>query len=63
MCTLQAALELGCKRISVHGDSTLVIRQVLGEWQVKNEGLVPYHAAAVRLKQRFSRFEAQQMPR
>lgn len=47
----------------MRGDSTLIIRQVLGHWQVKAEGLAPYHAAAVALRRRFAAFTAQQVPR
>ncbi|KAI7839124.1 hypothetical protein COHA_007127 [Chlorella ohadii] len=39
---LAAALELGCSRLKVQGDSTLIINQVLGQWQAKNEGLRPW---------------------
>ncbi|KAL4422569.1 hypothetical protein ABPG75_008766 [Micractinium tetrahymenae] len=60
---LQAALELGCSRIRVHGDSTLIIRQVMGEWRVKNEELQRYHAAADTLRRRFESFEARQVLR
>lgn len=35
--------------------------QVLGEWQVKNEGLRPYHRLAQQLARRFHSFEAQQV--
>jgi hypothetical protein len=61
--SLQAALELGCKHIKVLGDSTLIIKQVLGEFQVKNEGLKPYHRAALGLSQQFKTFDARQVPR
>ena len=59
----QAALDLGCHAISVRGDSTLIIRQLLGDWRVKHEGLMPYHAAALALRRRFASFEARQIPR
>lgn len=60
---LHAALELGCSRIRVQGDSTLIIRQVMGDWRVKNEELRRYHAAADALRRRFASFEAQQVLR
>ena len=37
--------------------------QVLGDWQVKNEGLRPYHAAATALMHRFASFQARQVRR
>ncbi|EFN52409.1 hypothetical protein CHLNCDRAFT_13162, partial [Chlorella variabilis] len=60
---LQAALELGCRRIPGQGDRTLIIPAVLGDWQVKNEGLRPYHAAATALMHRFASFQARQVRR
>ncbi|GAB4815241.1 hypothetical protein N2152v2_002287 [Parachlorella kessleri] len=60
---LQAALELGFTHIKVLGDSTLIIKQVLGEYQVKNTGLQPYHKVAVELSRQFKNFEARQVPR
>ncbi|KAL4854790.1 hypothetical protein ACK3TF_004496 [Chlorella vulgaris] len=60
---LHAALALGCTRVTVLGDSTLIIQQVLGEWQVKHEGLRPYHAAATALRRRFAHFQARQVRR
>lgn len=60
---LQAALELGYDRVKVQGDSSLIINQVLGRWRVKNQGLAPYHKAALGLVRRFSEFDAKQVPR
>jgi ribonuclease HI len=37
--------------LAVHGDSDLVIRQLQGSWQCRNEGLKPLHAKATRLLQ------------
>ena len=39
----------------------LRVLQVLGQWQVKNEGLRPYHRLAQQLARRFERFEAKQV--
>jgi ribonuclease HI len=39
---LEAALELKIKKIDVYGDSMLIIYQVKGEWQTKEEKLRPY---------------------
>ena len=60
---LTAALELGYDKIQVRGDSTLIINQVLGVWRVKNEGLMPYHALARKLRHQFTVFHARQVPR
>lgn len=37
--------------------------QVLGQWQVKNAGLQPYHRTATDLMHRFASFEARQVRR
>jgi len=39
---LEAALELNIRKIDVYGDSILIISQVKGEWQTKEEKLRPY---------------------
>ncbi|XP_052312616.1 uncharacterized protein LOC112328848 [Populus trichocarpa] len=39
---LKAALELKIKKLDVYGDSMLIICQVKGEWQTKEEKLRPY---------------------
>ncbi|XP_052305620.1 uncharacterized protein LOC127904792 [Populus trichocarpa] len=39
---LEAALELKIKKLDVYGDSMLIICQVKGEWQTKEEKLRPY---------------------
>ena len=38
---LEAALELNVKKLDVYGDSMLIICQVKGEWQTKEEKLIP----------------------
>ena len=60
---MQAALDRGYDGIEVQGDSKLVVNQVLGRWQVKNEGLKPYHHVAVALSRKFIKFSAKQVPR
>lgn len=60
---LQKALSLGYDSVEVQGDSMLIVNQVLGRWQVKNDGLRPYHAFAVALSKRFKKFKAKQVPR
>jgi ribonuclease HI len=46
---LRAAQKLGVKRLRVLGDSELVIRQLLGQYKVKNETLKPLFEQATRL--------------
>ena len=46
---LQKCVDLHITKLHVEGDSLLVIAQVAGKWQVKNEGLKPLHKKAVEL--------------
>ena len=44
---IETARELGADEIELVGDSELVVRQVLGDYRVKNAGLQPLHAEVV----------------
>lgn len=41
---IEQATQLGADRIELRGDSELVVRQVKGEYKVKNAGIKPLHA-------------------
>ncbi|XP_058208172.1 uncharacterized protein LOC131321185 [Rhododendron vialii] len=41
---MEAALELGAKRVEVIGDSNLVVSQARGDWKVKKDMLKLYHS-------------------
>lgn len=47
------ALELGIETLEVRADSELLIKQLRGEYKVRNEGLKPLHAEAKQLLARF----------
>jgi len=49
------ALELNARQVEVYGDSELVIKQMKGQYKVKNEGLKPLFEQARALAERFSR--------
>lgn len=51
---LERALELGIRAIEVRADSELLIKQLRGEYRVKNEGLKPLYENAKRLLDRFA---------
>ena len=44
---IERARELGASELELVGDSELVVRQVRGDYKVKNAGLRPLHSAAV----------------
>ncbi|HEY7031943.1 MAG TPA: ribonuclease HI family protein [Thermomicrobiales bacterium] len=53
----------GRMRVSVRGDSQLVISQLLGVWKVRKEELKPLHYQASVLLLRFGRFDLAWQPR
>jgi ribonuclease H / adenosylcobalamin/alpha-ribazole phosphatase len=50
---LEKALELGVSELEVVSDSELVVKQMRGEYKVKNEALRELSLAAARLARRF----------
>lgn len=50
---LERALSCGIQHIEVRADSELLIKQLRGEYRVRNEGLKPLYEAAKRLLARF----------
>lgn len=54
---LQAAHRHGAKRLAVYMDSELIVRQMTGEYRVKNAGLKPLHESARAEARRFERVE------
>jgi ribonuclease HI len=51
---LTKALELSATSADVYGDSELVIKQMKGEYRVKNEGLRPLYEKATQLSRKFA---------
>jgi ribonuclease HI len=52
---LEKALELGVDELEVVSDSELMVKQMLGEYRVKNETLQDLQAEAARLARRLGR--------
>jgi ribonuclease HI len=51
---LEHALKLGADhRLTVHSDSELMVKQMTGQYRVKDAGLRPLYEKAVRLKDQF----------
>lgn len=53
---LEKAAALGAEEIEVYTDSELVVKQIIGEYRVKNEGLKPLHRKVKSLASQFSNF-------
>lgn len=54
---LLRAAELGEKNVSVFMDSELVVKQIKGEYKVRNEGLKPLYNEVMDIIKRFDSFE------
>jgi ribonuclease HI len=52
---MEKAKELGAKRVKIHGDSELIVRQMNGAYRVKHPDLIPLHRRA---KELFDDFES-----
>jgi ribonuclease HI len=50
---MQKARELGAKRVVIRGDSELVVKQMRGEYRVRNEGLRELYDEAQKLLKQF----------
>ena len=60
---LEAALELGARRVEVRMDSELIVRQAIGRYRVKNEGLIPLFRRLQELRARFDHVVFAHVPR
>jgi len=48
VCALRCAAFARCEELVVYADSELVVKQILGEYQVRNEGIRPLYDSAKR---------------
>lgn len=53
---IRAALDRGATQLTIHSDSELMVRQVLGEYRVKSEELRPLYQQAMSLLRQVSRW-------
>ncbi|MHC4692636.1 MAG: phosphoribosylglycinamide formyltransferase [Planctomycetota bacterium] len=60
---LEAAIEVGAKRLIVFSDSQLLVRQINGEYKVKSEQIRPLFQQAVELLGRFENWKVQYISR
>ena len=59
---LQMAIEMGITNLNIYGNSQLVINQLLDEYKVKKEDLVPYHKQALRLLNKLDIVKLEHVP-
>ena len=60
---LETTLELGIRRMEIFSDSYLVIRQIQGDWKIKDVKLRTYHAYLELLVGRFDDLSYTHLPR
>ena len=60
---LRAALKMGVASVEIRGDSQLVIRQMKGEWAVRDRRLKELHAEATTVAGSFERVRFIHVPR
>jgi ribonuclease HI len=63
IAALEAALELGARRVEARLDSELLVRQAIGRYRVKNPGLLPLYNQVQALRNRFDRLMFSHVPR
>ncbi|XP_074266176.1 uncharacterized protein LOC141588642 [Silene latifolia] len=59
----QMAIEIGVRDMDIYGDSQLVISQVLDEYEVRKEDLIPYHRQARQLLNQLDSINIGHVPR
>jgi ribonuclease HI len=60
---MRSALEHGVSELEVRSDSQLLVRQMQGEYKVKNKGLIPLRIEAETLARRFDKVRFEHVPR
>jgi ribonuclease HI len=63
LAALQWAADHGIARLSVRSDSELLVKQMRGEYRVKNTGLLPLYQEARELARRIGRVTYEHVPR
>ena len=60
---LEHCVKLGASSVRLHADSELLVKQLNGQYKVKNEGLKPLYAKAKELIAKIGRVEVKYIPR
>ncbi len=60
---LEHAVKLGAKSVKLHADSELMVKQLNGQYKVKNEGLKPLFLRAKELIAKIGSVTVQYIPR
>ncbi len=60
---LERAMELGASNVKLHADSELLVKQLNGQYRVKNEGLRPLYMKVKELIAKIGRVEVEYIRR
>lgn len=60
---LEEALKLGATELTLNADSELVVKQLCGQYQVKNPGLAPLYLKVKNLETKFKAVKYRYVPR
>jgi len=60
---LEEAMRLGATELAIYADSELMVKQVRGEYKVKNEGIKPLHDEIRRALREIGRYTIEHLPR
>ncbi|KAG9453432.1 hypothetical protein H6P81_006336 [Aristolochia fimbriata] len=60
---LGMAIDMGLSQLEIFGDSALVIKQIIGDFEVRKDELMPYQKEAQRLLQKISNVTLGHVPR
>jgi len=60
---LEQAVKLGASSVRLNADSELLVKQINGQYRVKNEGLKPLHAKVKELIAKIDNVKVQYIPR
>ena len=63
IAALEEAIRLGTKQVDIVLDSQLAVRQVSGQYRVKNPALKPLHQRVKQLQSQLSGFNIRYVPR
>ena len=63
LLALEEAKMIGAEQLTIFADSELMVKQIMGEYRVKNEGLKPLFAEAQKLLRAFADYTIEHVPR
>ncbi|MFA6431369.1 MAG: ribonuclease HI family protein [Candidatus Margulisiibacteriota bacterium] len=63
VCGLERVIHLKATEVHFYSDSELLVKQIKGEYQVKNAGLKPFYLRATSLIKKLKKFSISHIPR